>query len=348
MSAAKSAAEASQNLTWYKGALEIYTVKFYYDLYNSGGNLAYLDSDLAMYTYGFSGSMASYFNSLSPSTTVYDALLKLLNDTSGTSSSSGQSSTGTADTSIDDNSAKGGGITVTGTVGDDTLTGGTGKDSLYGGAGDDTLDGGAGADYMEGGAGADTYHVDNKKDVVYEADNNPDGTDGQALAINIGSTIDSVISSVSYTLTNYVENLTLSGTSTKLAGSGNELGNVITGSAASNKISGKDGADTIDGGAGADKLSGGAGADTFVFSNLAQGGADAISDFTEEDLLAFDTSLFTALSGVTSDTYGNYLSVTKGAVSYDADGAGNGSAIKIVALKGSGAASVSFDDLSFV
>lgn len=55
-----------------------------------------------------------------------------------------------------------------------------------------------------------------------------------------------------------------------------------------------------------------------------------------------------ALEILILDNYGNYLSITKGALSYDADGTGSGSAIKIVALEGSGAATVSFDDFSFV
>lgn len=264
----------------------------------------------------------------------------------------GSAAGGGSDSSDDDSD-----LIQNGTDGNDTLTGGTGKDSLYGGAGDDTLDGGEGADYMEGGSGADTYYVDNAKDVVYEADNTPAGSSALVLQIDLGSTIDSVISSVKYTLTNYVENLTLTGSTAKLSGTGNTLDNVITGSETANKISGKEGADTIDGGAGADKISGGAGADTFIFSNLATGGADAISDFADEDVLAFDTSIFTGLSGATDANLvlgadaldGNdYLLYNNGKLYYDADGSGSGAATLIVGLKGTDIKTIGFEDLDFV
>lgn len=237
---------------------------------------------------------------------------------------------------------------IFGGLGDDTIDAGAGNDKIYGGAGDDTLVGGTGSDYMEGGSGADTYYVDNKKDVVKETSNTPEETSALVLHVDLGSTVDTVISSVKHTLTSYVENLTLAdGGKGKAAGTGNELGNVLAGNSTANKLSGADGDDTIDGGAGADKISGGAGRDTFKFSNLASGGADTISDFTEEDVLAFDVSVFTALAGATGANYTTYLIFGKGTVSYDADGAGGGSAIKIVALKGADASTVTFEDLAF-
>ena len=65
---------------------------------------------------------------------------------------------------------------------------------LIGNGGNNTLNGGAGVDSMSGGAGNDTYIVDNVDDVVTEVLNNG---------------IDTVQSSVSYTLGANVENLTL-------------------------------------------------------------------------------------------------------------------------------------------
>jgi Ca2+-binding RTX toxin-like protein len=378
MGAAKSAAEALQNLTWYKSALT-YTVKTYYDLYNSGGNLSYLDSDLAMYTYGYSGSLASYFKSLpNQSTTVYNALLSLLNDSSGTSSSSGQTITGTdaADT-LEGGTGK---DTITGGAGNDSIAAGAGNDKAYGGSGDDTIDGGDGADYMEGQSGADTYYVDNAKDTVKETDNLPEDSSGLILESDIGSTIDAVISSVKHTLTNYVENLTLTGAS-KIDGTGNGENNTLIGNAESNKLSGKvgndsldggagndtlkgdAGADTLIGGAGADKLTGGTEADIFVFASLntTDADADAISDFAEADALKFDTTVFTSLAGVTSDNLAidkqttdldanDYLiyDSKKGILYYDADGTAAVAAIKIAGIKGTDAKTTfAFDDLNF-
>ena len=84
--------------------------------------------------------------------------------------------------------------TLTGTAGVDVLEGGAGNDTLDGGAGNDTLIGGAGTDAMAGGADNDTYFVDNSGDVVTE---------------NANEGIDTVQSSVDYTLSANVENLTL-------------------------------------------------------------------------------------------------------------------------------------------
>ncbi|MCQ4162838.1 calcium-binding protein [Roseomonas sp. GC11] len=163
--------------------------------------------------------------------------------------------------------------------GNDRLAGGDGNDRLEGGAGNDVLNGQAGADTMIGGAGNDIYSVDNIGDVVSEAS---------------GGGWDLVNSSVSYTLGNELERLTL--LSGGLTGTGNALANLITGSAGNDILYGLAGNDTMAGGAGADllvggagidKLTGGAGADTFV---LARGDEyDAIADFTHgEDVVRLE------------------------------------------------------------
>ena len=89
-------------------------------------------------------------------------------------------------------------IDATGNSLDNTLTGNSGNNTLTGNAGNDTLDGGSGNDSLIGGAGDDTYVVDSTSDTVTE--NSSEGTD-------------LIQSSVTYTASNNVENLTLTGSS---------------------------------------------------------------------------------------------------------------------------------------
>lgn len=139
-------------------------------------------------------------------------------------------------------------IDGTGNELDNKLQGNYAKNRLIGGAGNDTLDGGAGNDTMLGGTGDDNYYVDSTKDVVTELANEG---------------IDTVFSSVTYTLGNNLENLTLIGYGS-IGGTGNALNNVLIGNAANNTLSGGEGSDWLDGMGGADKMVGGKGDDTYV------------------------------------------------------------------------------------
>ncbi|MGI9218474.1 MAG: calcium-binding protein, partial [Hydrogenophaga sp.] len=96
--------------------------------------------------------------------------------------------------------------------------------------------------------GDDLYQVDSIGDTVVEL-------------LNQG--IDTVGSSISYTLGANVEHLILRGSS-DLNGAGNELGNRITGSIGNNLLEGLAGNDTLFGGAGDDTLLGGTGTDSLV------------------------------------------------------------------------------------
>ena len=85
-------------------------------------------------------------------------------------------------------------------------------------------------------AGDDTYIVDNAGDKVIELP---------------GEGTDLVKASVSYTLSDNVENLLLTG-NTDINGTGNALANSLTGNDGNNVLDGDAGADTMAGGAGDD------------------------------------------------------------------------------------------------
>jgi Ca2+-binding RTX toxin-like protein len=116
-------------------------------------------------------------------------------------------------------------------------TGNALANSIVGNEGNNTLDGGAGDDVLSGGLGNDTYFIDTAGDSIIET-----STGG----------IDSVFSAITYSLGDFVENLTL--TVGDINGTGNIRANTITGSEGNN---------ILDGAAGADRLIGGAGNDTY-------------------------------------------------------------------------------------
>ena len=181
--------------------------------------------------------------------------------------------------------------TITGTEQNDELIGTEDADTLDGLAGDDYLDGGAGADVMAGGQGDDTYVVDDADDTVIEA-----ADEG----------IDTVFSSVTYSLAPDVEKLYLVGDA-DINGIGNELGNEIYGNNGNNGLFGNEaddlldggagddlldadgGNDTLNGGSGNDILRGGTGDDTYVFG-MGYGSDTAIDDGGSDRVL-FDESV---------------------------------------------------------
>jgi VCBS repeat-containing protein len=131
-----------------------------------------------------------------------------------------------------------GGDTVVGLgnfTGNDMLYGDAGDDDLNGGAGNDSLDGGAGADSLSGGLGNDTYLIDSL-DVITE---------------NVGEGTDTIQVSMSYTLGQNIENLTLMGVD-NFNGTGNLLNNTLIGNSGNNLLDGAAGSDIMQGGAGND------------------------------------------------------------------------------------------------
>ncbi|EJN10300.1 Ca2+-binding protein, RTX toxin [Herbaspirillum sp. YR522] len=184
---------------------------------------------------------------------------------------------------------------ITGNNLGNTLSGAGGNDTLIGGTGNDVIDGGTGVDRMQGGLGNDIYTVDDVSDVIIE---------------NANEGIDTVKSSISYSLGSNLENLTITGTANGLQGIGNSADNVIVGGSGGNMLSGGAGNDIITGGAGSDTLYGGDGNDTLdggVGSNILDGGAG-------DDVYVVNSALDQIVEAVAAgvDTVKSYVGFTLG------------------------------------
>jgi Ca2+-binding RTX toxin-like protein len=151
-------------------------------------------------------------------------------------------------------------INIASGLGNDTITieGGGSHLSINAGGGNDVISLKGGYHYANGGTDNDTYIINNVTDTITEDSN---------------AGIDNVQSSISYTLANNFENLTLTG-KTAINGTGNDLDNTLTGNAAANVLNGGGGNDAMIGGKGNDTYYVDATAD--VVSEAANAGTDAI------------------------------------------------------------------------
>lgn len=191
-------------------------------------------------------------------------------------------------------------------------TGNTLANVLTGNSGDNSLDGASGADTMIGGAGNDTYIVDNAGDVV---------TEGSSAGT------DTVIATVSYTLSSNVENLTLINLGGNINGTGNSLDNTITGNGWNN---------TLSGGGGDDTLAGNGGTDTFVFNDNSYGSVDTVTDFSGDKI---DIRDLLSSYNPGPDTITDWVRITTvgsdSKIEVDEDGTGSGfSWTQIATLQG--------------
>jgi Ca2+-binding RTX toxin-like protein len=146
------------------------------------------------------------------------------------------------------------------------LYGGAGNDTLEGLDGDDILDGGAGNDALKGGSGNDLYFIDSNRDIVSET-------------ADWG--VDTVFTSVNYTLDKNVENAQALG-SAAINLIGNTLDNSLTGNAAANVLNGGAGNDVLDGQGGVDTMSGGTGNDVYVVDNVGDKIAEGANEGVDE------------------------------------------------------------------
>jgi Ca2+-binding RTX toxin-like protein len=146
-------------------------------------------------------------------------------------------------------------------------------------AGNDYLDGAGGADSLYGGLGDDIYVIRSSAAKVIEQ-----AKEG----------MDTVVSSVAYTLGANVENLRLDGTA-NINGTGNADDNRIIGNAGVNVLTGLAGNDYLDGAGGLDTLIGGKGDDTYV---VAQVGERVVEQLNEGNDTVISTVSFTLPANV--------------------------------------------------
>lgn len=229
--------------------------------------------------------------------------------------------------------------TLYGMGGDDALWGGDGNDTLIGGDGNDMLIGGNGINTYGGGHGNDIYLVSNSLDVIFEF-----AFEG----------IDTVWSTVSYTLPANVETLALFSVTGLLAGAGNNGNNFIIGGGGTNILYGLGGSDTLLGGTGVDFLIGGdgldglqgnSGNDVFWWTQLSELGDIIVDWVSADDQLQFNAgSFFQNIGGALIDGW-NFISgispvattnnatflwdTDDTALYFDADGTNGGSAVLV-------------------
>jgi Ca2+-binding RTX toxin-like protein len=206
-----------------------------------------------------------------------------------------------------------------------TLVGNSSGNQIIGNNGDNVISGGAGADEMVGRGGNDTYYVDNASDEITE---------------NGGQGIDTVLTSVSYTLT--------AGADVELVATTNDNGTVainLTGNANGNIVQGNNGNNIINGGDGDDELTGLGGQDSFLFNTALSEdfNVDVITDFNvADDRILLDDAIFSSSLGLGNISSGEFVVGTaaldandriiydsnSGALYYDSDGIGGTAAIQ--------------------
>lgn len=195
-----------------------------------------------------------------------------------------------------------------GTQDHDVINGFNGDDILSGNSGWDTLDGGLGADTMYGGSNSDTYIVDNVNDKVIEYNND-------AIAPWQVADHDAIYSSVDYSLPNYIESLTLTGTAVN--GYGSESDNTLVGNNNTNILRGLGGRDFMKGEGGNDYLNGGAGNDLLVGG---AGSDNLYGGWTGNDRFWFDSNMGTDRIdefNASEDTIGLLSTVFKDGLTFD-------------------------------
>ncbi|MDO8973127.1 Calx-beta domain-containing protein [Reyranella sp.] len=190
---------------------------------------------------------------------------------------------------------------LTGTAGQDYIDGLSGNDSIFGLGGvdlllgrdgNDILDGGAGDDVMIGGAGNDRYYVDQAGDFVIEVD---------ALHGN-----DSVFTTVTYSLSQHVENMTLLGT-LAIDATGNDGNNRLVGNRAANQLNGGAGDDVLEGAGGDDTLDGGGGTDVASYASAQVGVTVNLASVGPQNTIGAGSDTLFGIENLTGSSFDDTL-----------------------------------------
>lgn len=229
--------------------------------------------------------------------------------------------------------------TLRGNLGNDSLFGGNGRDSLAGDAGNDVIVGDAGADILLGGLQDDSVWGGNAMDTLYG-----DEGDDQLHGGNQGDWIFTGTGNNLARGDGQNDVLHGGGIDTLYGNGGNDR---LYGWAGEDRLDGGRGNDFLHGGTGNDILTGGWGSDTFFFGKGIGNGIDRITDFSQADgdslriaraatditaAGALDAALFTTGTAASTADQRFVFDATSGALYYDADGAGAGSAFHFATL----------------
>jgi hypothetical protein len=250
--------------------------------------------------------------------------------------------------------------------GNDELRGLGGGDRLVGNAGNDLLDGGSGDDTLIGGLGDDRYIVDSPNDVILEGVD--EGFDRVISSVNwtlganledlelTGNAVNGTGNELGNEISGNAFNNTLqgldgddilnggSGRDRLLGGKGRDS---LFGGNGRDRLVGSGGDDLLNGGRGRDRLTGGKGKDAFYLESARRSSRDTITDFRSGqdtiqvsrqgfslDLLegAIAPSQLILGSRAVGDRPSFIYDQPTGGLFFDADGAGNASAIWVATL----------------